>query len=122
MIQWSGHSIRWATRQPRNARASPQHRTAGGDTIEGVHTGEAIGAGREAPEEVAQLLLVVVLPQDVEHEVIADLHQGLNRPIRGDGDRNPWWIETGLSHPAGHHGTAAAAASRLSKGTSSTSR
>jgi len=53
---------------------------------------------------MAQELLVVVLPQDVEHEAVAHLHQGLDGPVLGHGHRESWGIEAGLAHPAGHHG------------------
>ena len=85
----------------------PKHGAAGGDAIEGVDAGEAVGAGGEAAQEMAQQGLVVVLAQDVEHEAVAHLHQGLDRPVLGHGHGDPGGIEAGLAHPAGHHGAAA---------------
>ena len=84
-----------------------QHRPADRHPIEGGHSGEAVGTGGEAAQEVAQQLLVVVLTQNVEHEAIAHLHQGLDRPVLGHRHREPRRLEAGLAHPARHHGAAA---------------
>ena len=92
---------------PQKGQGIPEHGAAGGDAIEGVDAGEAVGAGGEAAQEMAQQRLVVVLTQDVEHEAVAHLHQGLDGPVLGHGHGDPRRIEAGLADPAGHHGAAA---------------
>ena len=80
-----------------------EHRAARGGALEGAYPGEAVGSGREALEEMAQQLLVVVLPQDVEHEAIVHLQQRLDGPVFGYRHREAGGLETCLAHPAGHH-------------------
>ena len=80
-----------------------EDRAASGDTVEGVDAGEAIRPRREALEEVPHQVLVVVLPQDVEHEAIAHLQQGFDGPVLGDGHGDAGGIKAGLADPAGDH-------------------
>ena len=87
----------------------PKHGATAGSAIEGGHPGETVGAGGEALEEMAHQVLVVVFPQDVQHEAIIHLHQGLNGPVFGDGHGDTRGIEAGLADPAGHHGATAGA-------------
>ncbi len=51
-----------------------EHRAARGGALEGAYPGEAVGAGGEAAQEMAQQGLVVVVAQDIEHEPVAHLH------------------------------------------------
>ena len=52
-----------------------EHRAALDLVLKNIHPCKPIGPGREALEEMAHQLLVVVVAQDVEHKAVTDLQE-----------------------------------------------
>ena len=66
---------------------------------------------------MAEQLLMVLLAEDIQHKLVANLHQSLDCPVFGNGHGDARWGETGLTDPARHHrATAQAVAIALAGG------
>ena len=46
---------------------------------------------------------MVLLSENIQHKLIANLHQSLDRPVFSHGHGDAWWGEAGLADPARHH-------------------
>jgi hypothetical protein len=66
--------------------------------------GEAVGTGGKALEEVLHQGQVFAFFQNIQHKLVAHLHQGFDRPVFSHGHGEAQGLEAGLVHPGGQHG------------------
>ena len=75
-----------------------------------LQAGEAVGAWGKRLQKLLHRTGFTPCGQHVESKAIADVQQGLHRPVFRYGHSEARRREAGLAHPAGHHGAAEAVA------------
>ena len=68
--------------------------TAFGFFLQHIDASKTVSAGWEALEKMSEELLMVLLAEDIQHKLVANLHQSLDGPVFGHGHGDAWWGES----------------------------
>ena len=61
--------------------------------LQHIDASETIGTGWEAFKKVSEKLLMVLFSEDIQHKLVANLHQSLDCSVFGHGHSDAWWSE-----------------------------